>query len=121
MSQPTDGATLQSSEPSENVASPIWKTRLRPKRSAIGTRQHQEAREDQGVGVDRPLETADDGVQVVLNGGQRDVDDGDVDADDEEAHATNRQRHVWADLAYSQFLLNRAINCISNNYYSMYK
>ena len=35
ISIPSDGASAQSSEPSENSASPHWKTRRRPSRSAI--------------------------------------------------------------------------------------
>ena len=34
ISHPSDGARLQASDPSENSASPAWKTRRRPKRSA---------------------------------------------------------------------------------------
>jgi len=33
---------LQANEPSENVASPIWKDRRRPKRSAERSRQHEQ-------------------------------------------------------------------------------
>ena len=34
-SQPSPGARLQSSEPSVNSASPVWKVRRRPTRSAV--------------------------------------------------------------------------------------
>jgi len=35
ISQPSDGARLHSREPPVKVASPAWKTRLRPIRSAV--------------------------------------------------------------------------------------
>ena len=35
ISMPSDGASAHSSEPSENSASPDWKTRRRPSRSAV--------------------------------------------------------------------------------------
>jgi len=35
ISQPRLGARLHSSEPSENSARPVWKTRRRPMRSAV--------------------------------------------------------------------------------------
>jgi hypothetical protein len=35
ISQPSPGARLQASEPSVNTASPTWKTRRRPTRSAV--------------------------------------------------------------------------------------
>ncbi len=56
-----------------------------------GTGQQQEARQHQGVRVDRPLEAGHRGVQVVTDVRQRDVDDGDVHDDDDHAGAADGQ------------------------------
>ena len=56
-----------------------------------GARQHEEAGQDQGVGVDRPLQAGDRGVEVVADGGQGDVDDGHVQAHDQQAHGADEE------------------------------
>ena len=85
------GATLQSSEPAANVVSPMTKVRRAPEAVGRRTGDHQEAGQHEGVGVDRPLEARERGVEVVPDGGQRDVHDGDVDPDDQEAHGADRR------------------------------
>src|SRR5216683_3225214 len=80
-SQPRPGARLHSSEPRVNAASPV----------AGRAREHQEAGQDQRVRVDGPLQPRDGGVQVALDGGERDVHDRVVEGDDDQAHAADGQ------------------------------
>ena len=56
-----------------------------------GSREHQQAGQDQGVGVDGPLQAGDRGVQVFPDGGEGDVDDGHVEAHDQEAHGADEE------------------------------
>ncbi len=53
--------------------------------------QHEQARDHQRVRGDDPLQSRDRGVQLMLDRGQRDVDDRDVQPDDEQAHAADRK------------------------------
>jgi hypothetical protein len=64
-----------------------------PAAEAIAERagQQQQRREDQGVGVDHPLQLADVRVQVAHERRQRDVDDGVVDDDDQQAQAQDTE------------------------------
>ncbi len=64
-----------------------------PPPEAVGHRpgRHQQAADHQRVGVDRPLQAAQRGVQPPPDGGQRHVDDGDVDAHDQQAHAADAE------------------------------
>ena len=55
------------------------------------SREHQQAGQDQGVGVDGPLQAGDRGVQVLPDGGEGDVDDGHVEAHDQEAHGADEE------------------------------
>jgi hypothetical protein len=50
-----------------------------------GAGEHEEAGDDQGIGVEDPLELREAGTEVALNGRQRDVHDGDIHADHEQA------------------------------------
>ena len=64
-SSPTLGARLHSSDASgEDASRPMTKMRLRPSRSAVEPDEHQQARQHDRVGVDRPLQPGDAGVQV---------------------------------------------------------
>jgi hypothetical protein len=58
-----------------------------------GPGQHEEARDDDRVAVDRPLQTGHRGVQIVLDGGQRDVHDRHVHRHQEETEAACRKDH----------------------------
>ena len=49
-------------------------------------REHEQAGENQGVGVYRPLQTRERRVERPSDRGESDVDDGDVEAHDEKAH-----------------------------------
>jgi hypothetical protein len=53
--------------------------------------EHQQAGQDERVGVDGPLQATDRGVQVSLDRWQRDVHDGGVEAYDQQAHAADGQ------------------------------
>jgi len=53
--------------------------------------EHQQAGQDERVGVDGPLQAADRGVQVSLDRRQRDVHDGGVEAHDQQAQAADGQ------------------------------
>ena len=59
-----------------------------------GAGEDEEAGEDEGVAVEDPLQTGETSVEVVLNGGQSDVDDGDVHAQDEHAEAADREDEI---------------------------
>src|ERR1700733_2729241 len=87
----TVGATLHSSDPSVNRARPVWKTGLRPKRSAVEPDAISRLPITRVLSVDRPLQAAERGVQVLPDGRQRDVDDGDVGAHDQQAHAADAE------------------------------
>ncbi len=60
------------------------------------SRQHQQAGQDEQVGVDRPLQPGDGRAQVPSDRRQRHVDDRDVHADDEQAQAADGQHQVAA-------------------------
>src|SRR5579872_2549727 len=53
--------------------------------------QHQQTRQHERVGVHRPLQPGDRGVQLPADGRQCDVDDGGIQADDEQAEAADDQ------------------------------
>ena len=53
--------------------------------------EQEQAGEDDGVGVDDPLQFADAGAELADERRERDVDDGVVDDDDQQAHAEHRQ------------------------------
>ena len=54
-------------------------------------RQHQQAREHQCVGVDRPLKPRDRRVQRLVDRRQRHVHDRRIEADDQQAHRADRE------------------------------
>ena len=60
-----------------------------------GAGEHEKAGEDERVGVDDPLELRDGGVELLLDGGKRDVHDGDVHGDEQQAHAADGEDGVW--------------------------
>ena len=85
-------ARPQSAEASVKRTIPIMKTRLRPKRSASGTRGQDARRERERVGVDHPLQVGERGVERPLDRGQGDVHDRDVEQEHERGDADRQQR-----------------------------
>ena len=65
------------------------KTRLRPSRSPSVPAFSVAAREQEGVGVDHPLEVGEGGVEVPLDARQRDIDDRDVEEEHEDGDAND--------------------------------
>ena len=64
---------------------PASRMRLRPKPVTEQAQGEQQPGEDQGVGVDRPLQLALGGAQILLDGLEGDVEDGVVEDDDQQA------------------------------------
>ena len=91
MSSPRLGATAHSSEPKENSGQAALEDT--PTAEAVGRRprQHQQAGDDQRVGVDRPLQPRQRGVKRSVDRRERDVDDRGVQADDEQAHRADAE------------------------------
>src|SRR6266542_2587881 len=85
-SAPTSGANAQAAEDAANTATPIVKTRRRPKRSA----DENECGEEERVGLDDPLNVRNGGFQALLEHRQRNVDHRPVD--EGHARAENRGR-----------------------------
>ncbi|GAA3028246.1 hypothetical protein GCM10020000_00930 [Streptomyces olivoverticillatus] len=56
-----------------------------------GPGQHQQRGEDEGVGVDGPLQAGDRGTELLADGGQGHVQHGVVEADDQQAGAADRE------------------------------
>src|ERR1700753_906737 len=89
-----DREKADSSEPTPNSSRPIISTRVPPNPVTDHTEGEQQAREDQGVGVDRPLELALACSQARMRLGdrlQRDVEDGVVEHDGEKADDENAE------------------------------
>ena len=59
-----------------------------------GAGEHEEAGDDEGVGIEYPLKARELSTEVVLDGGEGDVDDGDVHADEQEAAAADGEDGV---------------------------
>ena len=54
-------------------------------------RQHQEAGQDEGVGIHHPLQARDRCMQLAPDGREGDVHDGHIESDDEQAHGADEQ------------------------------
>ncbi len=62
-----------------------------------GAGEHEEGGDDEGVGVEDPLQAGELGVEIVLDGGEGDVDDGDVHPDEQEGAAADGEDGVGMD------------------------
>ena len=84
-------ASPQSRDASVNSPTPI--DEQAPPSEAVGERAHGqgEGGEGQRVGVDHPLQPGQVGVELLLDVGQRDVDDGDVEQQHERRQADREQ------------------------------
>ena len=85
------GARLQRRDPPTKVTQADHEGLAPAQAVRRGSREHQQAGQDQGVGVDGPLQAGDRGVQVLPDGGEGDVDDGHVEAHDQEAHGADEE------------------------------
>ncbi len=82
-------AAQQRSEREENQAQ--REHTLAAQTVAHRARQHQQARQHERIGVDRPLQARHRRVQLTPDRRQRDVDDRVVQPDDQQAHAADRE------------------------------
>ena len=83
-SAPADGASAAAAEAAVKSASPPRNSRRRPKRSASAAPGHEDDREGERVGVDRPLQRLERRAEVGADRGKSDGDDEVVEHDHEE-------------------------------------
>ena len=98
MSWPRVWARLQSSEPQAEHGQADLEDAAPAEAVRHGAGEHQEAGHDERIRVQDPLQAGEASVQIVLDGGQRHVDDGDVHADQQEADAADGEDEVGAKL-----------------------